>query len=794
MERIAHYRLIRQIGSGGMGKIFAAADEHLDRTVALKILASDMASDPQRLQRFETEARAAASLIHPNIAQVYETGGNDGARFIAMELIEGETLEQRIARAELNIREIVGIGEELVEAVAEAHRLRIIHRDIKPTNVMLTPSGHVKVLDFGLARMDGPAAPMERTQWVTDAGVVMGTPDSMSPEQALGRRGDERSDIFSVGVVLYMMVTRRMPFRGANTIEVLQKVINAHPEPMARFNYELPEALETIIRKCLEKEPERRYQSAAELLVDLRNLARDLASQSSPAAERFSRGKKLRSRMAWAAGITVLLVALLVQWQQHRPRGGAVPAVESIAVFPFVIEGGVESDEYFRAGLTENTISALSLFPGLRVTSRSTVFNLGRTAKSPLEAARRLRVDALVTGVVRRENGSLVTAAELVRTRDGSVIRSDRFSRPDTESGLVHRDIVQMVAAGLGMSGLEDDLARYGTLDSEAYKLYLEAVHHWQQRSEAGLRRAIDLFEEAVRLDPQFAPAWAGLANSYSVLERYAGIPGAEVKLRARVATRRALRLGDRLPEAHVAHASYQETFDWDWKGAEEAYRTAIELGGSHSTAYHWKAMLLTRLGRHREAIEDIAMARQLDPMNPLVAAAAGNVHYYAGNYLQSEEECVAALALDPSSGLARVQLGLSLTFGGNPHRAIEELQAAVKETAGNPVIQLQAMAALAVSHAAAGESAEARRIVEGLEQLPRASLFGYGIAAIHAMLGDHEAAFLWLGRALESSSFWLSLLGVEPAFASIRSDPRFELMLERVGLPPGEEFGWGAS
>ncbi|MFN2443924.1 MAG: tetratricopeptide repeat protein, partial [Thermoanaerobaculia bacterium] len=555
------------------------------------------------------------------------------------------------------------------------------------------------------------------------------------------------------------------------------------------FNYKLPDELERIIRKCLEKDPERRYQSAGELLVDLRNVARDLASQIPLGMDSPSRKRNRRSRIAWTAGISILLVAFLVEWEQDRAPSVAFPAVESVAVFPFAIEGGGESEEYFAAGLTENVISALSLFPELRVTSRSTVFNLDRTAESPLEWARRLRVDAFVTAVARQDGSSLVTTAELVRTRDGSLISMERFTRPITESGFVHRDIVRMVAAGLEMPGMEKDLARYGTLDSEAYRLYLEGFHHWQQRSDVGLRRAIDLFEEAVRLDPEFAPAWAGLANSYSVLERYSGIPGAEVKLKARAATKRALRLDDRLPEAHVAHASYQETFDWDWKGAEEAYRKAIELGGSHSTAYHWKAMLLTRLGRHQEAIEDIAMARRLDPMNALVAAAAGNVHYYAGNYGRSEEECVAALALDPSSSLARVQLGLSLTFGGNPQRGIEELQAAVKETAGKPTIHLQAMAALAVSHAAAGEEAEARRIAARLEQLPRASLFGYGIAAIHAMLGDHEAAFLWLDRALEASSFWLSLLGVEPAFASLRSDPRFELMLENVGLPPGEAF-----
>jgi eukaryotic-like serine/threonine-protein kinase len=363
MERIAHYRLLRQIGSGGMGEVYAADDEHLRRTVALKVLASEMASDPRRLQRFESEARAAASLIHPNIAQVYEAGGDDGTRYIAMELIEGETLEQRIAREELSIPEIVRLGEELAEAVAEAHRQRIIHRDIKSTNVMLTSSGHVKVLDFGLARMEVPAEREDATQWATLPGAVMGTPHSMSPEQALGRRSDERSDIFSIGVVLYEMVTRRMPFRGSTTAETLQKVINAEPEPMARFNYELPIELEKIIRKCLEKQPGRRYQSAGELLVDLRNLRRDLAKRMSlPLARLSGRSRTRKRRVVFGAALAIVLLAILVTWQWQGRREEQLPAIPKVAVFPFTMEGVHEGEEQFADGVTDQVIVALSRF------------------------------------------------------------------------------------------------------------------------------------------------------------------------------------------------------------------------------------------------------------------------------------------------------------------------------------------------------------------------------------------------------------------------------------------------
>jgi eukaryotic-like serine/threonine-protein kinase len=814
MERIAHYKLLRQIGSGGMGEVYAAVDEHLRRTVALKVLASEMASDPRRLQRFESEARAAASLIHPNIAQVYEAGGDDGTRYIAMELIEGETLEQRIAREELRIPDIVRLGEELAEAVAEAHRQRIIHRDIKSTNVMLTSSGHVKVLDFGLARMEVPAEREDATQWATLPGAVMGTPHSMSPEQALGQRSDERSDIFSIGVVLYEMVTRRMPFRGSTTAETLQKVINAEPEPMARFNYELPIELEKIIRKCLEKQPERRYQSAGELLVDLRNLRRDLAKRTSlPLARLSGRSRTRKRRVVFGAALAIVLLAILVTWQWQGRRGGQLTAIQKVAVFPFTMEGVHDGEEQFAADVTDEVIVALSRFSGLRVMGRSTFFGLEDAAER-LRQALKLKVDAHVTGTIRNDGRSLVTTTELVRTSDGSLIDSDRKIRPLSERSLIPRDIAQMVASGLGVANVEQELAEYGTVNSEAYDLYLQGRRRWQQRTEAGMKEAIDLFTRATDLDPDYAAAYAGLADIYSLAERYAGRPAAESGARARQAARRAMNLDESLPEAHVAYASYLETFEWNWREAEDSYRRAIELGPSYATAHHWNAMLLTRLGRHREAIESIEKARELDPRNPLLAAAAANVHYYAGNYQSSVEEAAGALRLDPSSVLARIQLGLALAFSGEHARARDVLKRVVNETREVPAIQVQALAAYAVSHAAAGDMAEARQIAEQLEKVvlddessahgnddpkmdrerdddksPRSSMFGYAIAVIYAMIGESDSAFLWLDRALEVSSFWLSLSGVEPAFDSIRSDPRFDLLLDNVGLPPREAF-----
>jgi eukaryotic-like serine/threonine-protein kinase len=786
-RRVSHYRLLRQLGSGGMGDVYAADDERLRRTVALKILTPEMSSDPARIQRFECEARAAGTLVHPNIAQVYEAGTCDGTRYIAMELVEGETLEQRIARAEIPIPEIVRIGVELTEAVAEAHRHRIIHRDIKSSNLMLSRSGHLKVLDFGLARIDLPSEENETTQRLTLAGVVMGTPHSMSPEQALGQRGDARSDIFSIGVVLYQMVTRRIPFRGANATETIQKVINAEPEPMARFNYGLPVELEQIIRKCLEKEPKRRYQSVQEIFIDLRNLNRDLTSGRRPAPGSVLRSAlRPRSRLFMIVILPLLLVASILTWQRQQRQREPVPPIRSVVVFPFMMDGAAEGDAYFADGMTENVISSLSQIAKLRVMNRSTSFSL----KEGLESARRLKVDAYLTGRLRYDGDVLVATVELVRTRDGSIAVMNTFSRPRAERGFIHRDVARMVASGLGEPGVEQKFTGYGSMNPEAYGLYLQGRHYWQLRTEAGMRQGIELFERAVELDPDYASAYAGLADSYSLLERYAGIPAAAVKLRARNAARRALRLDPSLPDAHVAYASYLETFDWDWVGAEDAYRQAIELAPSHATAYHWNAMLLTRLGRHPEAIENIEAASRLDPKNPLLRVAAANVHYYAGNYPQAAEGAREALTIDPSSVLARIQLGLALSFGGEHALAIHELQRAWNEADGTPAVRIQALAALGFCHAAAGDPDKARRIAEQLQHSPRPTLFSYALAAIYATLGENDAAFEWLERALESQSFWLSLSGVEPAFGPLRADRRYDELLERVGLPSREEFG----
>jgi eukaryotic-like serine/threonine-protein kinase len=790
MERIGNYRLIRQLGSGGMGEVYVAVDERLGRTVALKLLASEMAADPRRLQRFEREGRAASTLMHPNIAQVYEAGGDDGARYIAMELIEGETLEKRISREELAIAEIVRLGSELAEAVADAHSHGITHRDIKSANVMLTRSGHVKVLDFGLARIEEPAAGEEETQWRTVTGLVMGTAPYMSPEQALGRHADARSDIFSMGVVLYEMVTRRLPFPGGNIAETMQKVINAEPDPMARFNYQLPVELERIIRKCLEKQPGRRYQSAKELVVDLNNLARDIAARAAlPVSGSHAKPRWPVPRILLGLALPLILFVGFVLYQWRQSASQVPSAIRSIAVLPFVEKSGEVGDQYMSAGFTDDVISALSQIRELRVMNRDTVHRLDGTIE-PLAAVRRLKgVQAYVTGEVAHDGTSLRVTVSFVRAEDGTLISQKTFEQRRDQLDILHRAIVNMVLSSLGLDAVEEKRGSIVSSNIDAYLLYREGKSHWEQRTGDDLEKAIALFNQAVELDPEYAAAYAGLANSYSLLERYAGKRYVEVRRKARDTARRALFLDPYLPDAHVAHGSFLE-MDRDWVDAEVAYRKGIALGPSNATAYHWYAMLLTRLARHDEAIANIEEARKLDPLNPLLTVAAANVHYYARNYAKAEEEARAAIRMDPSSVLARIQLGLALSFGGDHEQAVRQLESVTSEAVLSDTLRVQSAASLAVAHAAAGNRVAAQQIAARLEQSPRSADFAYALAAIRAILGETDKAFYWLNAAQRAFSFWITLSAVEPAFSSIRSDPRFNEILVNAGLSeelPGE-------
>ena len=750
---VSHYRIVQKLRSGGFGDVYLAEDQVLPRVVALKVLPRERSGDEIAQQRFMREARAASALSHPHIARIYEAGEAEGQMFIAMESVDGEPLDALIARGPLTTAEIVRIGLQLVSAVEEAHAHGVIHRDLKPSNVMLTARGDVKVLDFGLAKFHDPAPSAEdATAWKSDSGLVMGTVPYMSPEQALGKAADPRSDIFSIGVVLYQLVTGRLPFAGATQAETLLRITSAQPEPMARFNYELPLELERIIRKCLEKEPERRYQTAAELLVDLRNLDRD--RQLDP---RRRAGGMRRGGLALLALLLVLAAtAAVVVWR----RSARPPPVRSMAVLPF--------DGDFGETIAEMVIGDLARRRELRVMARSTSFRRS-SAESPVAAGKALKVDAVLTGKVDTSGDRIIVSTELVDVRDGSRIAGLRreLVREDiaTLVSLIGNDVAQSLQ-------LDPRPVRQPPVKAEAYRLYLQGRQQWNTRTPEGLRAAMDRYRRAIEIEPGFAPAYSGLADTYSLLELYASVPSSEGRARAIWAAERAVELDPLLPEAHASLGTVRTIFQWDWQEAEREFRTGIRLSPSDVRGHHWLGLLLGTLGRYDESLAELAIARELDPRSAEVVGSEGYIRRLRGDYARSIEDLRASLVMKPNLTPVRLDLAISLMMAGDYAAALRELE----NVPGSDDMT-------ATIRALTGDAERARRYLRGAEARPDAAQIGAGIAAVHLALGDRASALRWLHAAADVRSWPVTQAAREPYYAQLYGDPEFDRLLRRLGL-----------
>ena len=653
-ETLSHYRVVEKLGAGAMGEVYLAKDTKLDRTVALKILPPEFAENPERLERFVREAKAASAIQHANVAHIYEIGEADGVHFIAMEHVKGETLAARLNGKPLPTKDILDIGVQVADALDEAHGKRITHRDIKPGNLMLTDRGQIKMLDFGLAKMaatnePGSDAPTEAK---TAAGLVMGTVLYMSPEQALGRDVDGRSDIFSLGVVLYELATGRLPFSGANATETLARITTSQPEAIARLNYDVPAELERVIRKCLEKDPDARYQSARDLLVDLKNLKRDTES-GAVAATTPTKGNRWP---ALAAGALVLLAAAIgLFW-----FSGDSEQIDSLAVLPFE-NGSADPDaEYFSDGVTESIIISLSKLPDVKVISRTSAFYYKGQVIDPVAVGRELGVEALVIGRIVQRGDDLSISAELVRTRDSGHIWGGRYQRKAADIFSIQEDMAREISDALRLrltAEQEELLTKQFTTSSEAYEAYLKGRYHWNRRAEEGIRQAIVHFQEAIHRDPSYALAYSGLADSYSLLGLYYASPRTALP-QARDAAERALELDDTLSEAHVSLAWVKTFYDRDHADAEREFQRAIQLNPTYPTAYHWYSTFLGNIGRYDEAIEQIRIAAELDPLSRIINAYYGMVLGYAGRHEEGADQIRKTLELDPSWAVGHMFLG----------------------------------------------------------------------------------------------------------------------------------------
>jgi serine/threonine protein kinase/tetratricopeptide (TPR) repeat protein len=813
-----------------MGEVYLAFDTELDRTVAIKILPDAVASNQERLLRFVQEAKAASALNHPHILTIHEIGTVGATPFIVTEFIDGDTLRQRIRNGSLTLHEILDIAMQAAGALATAHAAGIIHRDIKPENIMVRRDGYIKLLDFGLAKLTEPADsttdPEAATKAMvnTGAGVVMGTASYMSPEQAKGTKVDERTDLWSLGVVLYEMISGQQPFAGESATETISLILQKEPVPLTRYTKEVPAELERIVAKTLTKNREERYQKGKDLLVYLRNLKRKLevdaeidrtvppelravpptsggprmpattsgeALTTAPAsiahapssAEYIVSGIKQHKLAAAVAAIAMVLGAFGLYVYLHS-RDTQV-TIESIAVLPFHNRSAETDSEYLSDGLAESLIYRLSQLPNLKVSPTSSVFRYKGKEIDPVKVGQELGVNAVLSGRIVQRGENLTVSAELVDVRHNKLLWGEQYDRKMSELLATQRDIAREIVEKLKLkvSGEEKGLAKHYTESNEAYQLYLKGRFYWNKRNEESFQKALQYFQQAIERDPNFALAYSGLADTYNLLggpEAGGNQPPNEVLPKAKAAALKALEIDETLAEAHVSLAHSKYFYDRDWAGAEREYKRAIELNPNYSVAHHWYAIYLTVHGRP-EALTEIRRAHELDPLSLSINTWYGRILASSGQVDQGIEQLRKTIELDPNFMLAYLRLGLIYEEKGMYDEAISEFRQVLKLSGSKPL----GIAALAHTYALAGRRDEAQKHLEELLQLSKQRFVSpSSIAVIYIALGDKDQAFAWLEKGNDVRDLNVVRLKVDSRYKPLRSDPRFDDLVRRIGIP----------
>lgn len=797
---ISHYRIEERLGGGGMGVVYRAQDLRLGRSIALKVLPPELVREPQALERFQREARAASGLNHPNICTIHEIDQIDGQPFIVMELLEGQTLKYMITGKPLGSFQILEMAIQIADALAAAHESGIIHRDLKPANIFLTKRGQSKILDFGLAKLvsaphkiaEGIGVSSHPTlsgvEHLTSTGVAVGTVAYMSPEQARGEELDARSDLFSLGAVLYEMGTGRLAFGSGTTAVVFEAILNRAPISATRLNPDLLPDLSWITGKLLEKDRRLRYQSATELQADLKRVKRDTESSGVPTfvvpKGVGSRWRKPALRIAAIACLLLLLTIALVphKWRS-RLLGSGGSDIHSIAVLPFVNVGADPNLEYLADGVTEGIIRSLSRVPELRVMARSTVFSYKGREVNAQNLGKELNVDAVLMGRVAQRGDVLTIQTDLVNVSDGSELWGDQYSRKVSDLIAVPGDIAKEIYDNLRprIIGRETaQVAKHDTENPEAYQLYLQGLFYWNKWTEDGFRKATSYFNQAVEKDPNYAQAYAGLADTYNFLGESGYAAPREVWQNAKSAAMQAVKLDDLLPEAHISLALVRESYDWDWAGAESEFRRAIQLDANSASGHQWYGDFLTRMGRFDEARAELKKAQDLDPLSLLTNTSLGRQLYYSRQYDSAAQQLTKTLEMDPKFVPAQHAIEAAYAQNGMFKEAIGERQK-VLTLSGNPDLA----AAIGEDFRTSGYPGVMTSWLEGLKQVSkRGYVSPYNIAQIYARLGDKNQALVWLEAAYNQRDSNLTYVKVEPAFDEVRPDPRFQQVVQRLGMP----------
>ena len=815
-----------------MGEVYLAEDtKQHNRKVALKILPPELLNEERRVRRFRQEARAALALNHPNILTIYEIGESDLGLYLATEFIEGETLRRYLGSHTLTVDEVLGIAIQVAMALEAAHSADIVHRDIKPENIMLRTDRFardrfVKVLDFGLAKLierenlpsdpEAPTVPISETS----PGAVIGTSGYMSPEQAEGEEIDSRTDIFTLGIVLYEMIAGVPPFKGRTDSHTRVSILDQEPAPLIEYTQDVPRQLERIVSKALAKDRLKRYQTVTDLKLDLEQLRDELLTANSdltlaehrheekssdtktilelPTTRRdqvetlVEAGTKTDSpskgrRVPILVGLAILaavLIGAIVYWTY-------LPApIKSVAILPFVNESNDPSADYLSDGITESITNSLSQLPGLTVMSRNAAFRFKNTKQDPQEAGRALNVGAVLTGRLVKIGEQVIINTELIKVADGSQLWGQQYKSQLADILSVQDEVSEKISESLRirLTGQDKEkLSRRYSSNSEAYQLYLKGRYYWNKRNEEGFRNSIDYFKQAEEKDPTFALAFSGLADSYALLGDIGVAPPNEVMPKAKAAAQKAVDADPNLSEAYTSRAFVKLAYDWDWAGAESDFKQALKLNSKYPTAHQWYASYLMQMGRFGLAKAELGEAHQLDPLSPIISSNTGLYSYYEHNYDDAIAKYRVTLQSDPDFWVARHYLGLAYVQKGMFNEAIAELRSLIKAPPDGPLPdnvvenETEAAASLGFVYGMAGKRSEAEAILNQLSALSkRRYVSGLYFAVVCAGMKDSNRAIEYLNKAFESRHPGLVLIRIEPMFDGLRSDERFKQLVNK--------------
>ncbi len=778
-RRVAQFEVGEQLGSGGMGDVYRATDR-MGRSVALKVLAPGLVADRQYVARFLQEARAVLAMNHPNIVTIHDIGEADGVYYIASELIEGETLRAVLSRGAPGLAKSVDIAIQVATGLAAAHERGVVHRDIKPENVMLRPDGYVKVLDFGVAKITetfrGHGA-LDVTNLATAAGLLIGTSSYMSPEQARGGNVNAQSDVWSCGVLLYEMIGGEVPFAGDSTADVIARILERDAPPLASLADDVPEELQRIVSRALQKDPADRYPTAQALLADLKALQQDLEL-----------GRKLKQsrgggRVAVRSVAIAALAALVVAGGFFARSWFSPTTIDSVAILPIANATGDPGLDYLTDGMTESLINALARLPDLSVKARSMVFRYKGQDVDAETVAKALSVKGVVHGRLEQQGERLLLSLSLAHGQDGDQVWGERYDSTladllTLQSGIA-RDIAGQLHGGLSREDERRVTTAY-TTSGEAYQLYLKGRDHVQRVALPELQKGIQFLTQATALDPNYALAYVGLADAYRTSSAVDMTPALVIP-KAIEAAEKAVQLDDASSTAHTQLGVLAIWYDWDAAAAEQHFLRALELDPENAEAHLFLGHLRSNQGRHQEAMRSVERALALEPFNPRFNALAGQFLTHAGRTDDALVRLQATLALDPNHVLAHIFASAAYSEKGRHEQAIAEAEQAAaitRRTMSHP------LGLIGYAKAKSGDVAGAEAVLEEMLAASQSRYVApYGVALIYNALGNTDETFAWLERGFEAGDHKMNLLKVDPKWANLHGDPRFEELVRRIGF-----------